>query len=447
MDQMAHVLHYPEKPLGSTRSMTYLHFRELPSGVNAVVAIMVYGGYNQEDSLIQSMAGHDYGLFRSSAYKCYVEKEARKAGDVWEAKGVRFERPNKDECDSRLDGDYEKLDEDGLVAPGTRVSGKDILIGITWPNDLVGPDGAALRYSRKDKSHAMKKTENGVVDKVMMTVDGDGNKFVKVRVRNERFPQIGDKFASRHGQKGTIGMTYRREDMPYTYQGITPDIIVNPHAIPSRMTVGHLIECLQSKTACLKGTDGDCTPFMPVTVHDIATELHSMGYQRYGNEVMYSGHTGLPLEAKVFLGPTYYQRLKHLVDDKIHSRARGPVSMLTRQPMEGRSREGGLRMGEMERDCLVAHGTSAFLFDRFYEQSDAYRVHVCSECGFIAIANLKAQDFRCEQCKNSTISQIRIPYACKLLFQELMSMCIAPRIFTDRLRPMVYLETAERSTT
>ena len=326
MDQMAHVLHYPQKPLGTTRSMTYLHFQELPSGLNAIVGIMIYSGYNQEDSLIQSMNAHDLGLFRSSYFKVYQEKEARKKGDVWESAGVRFERPNRDECDSRLDGDYDKLDEDGLVAPGTRVSGKDIVVGVTWPNDLVGPDGAALRYTRKDKSHVLKKTENGIVDKVMLTVDNDGSKFVKVRIRNERFPQIGDKFASRHGQKGTIGMTYRKEDMPFTCEGIIPDIIVNPHAIPSRMTVGHLIECLLSKTACLKGTDGDATPFMPVTVHDIATELHQMGYQRYGNEVMYSGHTGLPLEAKVFLGPTYYQRLKHLVDDKIHSRARGPVS-------------------------------------------------------------------------------------------------------------------------
>ena len=165
-------------------------------------------------------------------------------------------------------------------------------------------------------------------------------------------------------------MTYRREDIPFTIEGITPDIIVNPRHSVS-MTVGHLIECLLSKVSCLKGVDGDATPFMPVTVKDIADELNDMGYQRYGNEVMYSGHTGKPLEAKVFLGPTYYQRLKHLVDDKIHSRARGPVSQLTKQPMEGRARGGGLRMGEMERDCLVAHGTSAFLFDRFYEQSDA----------------------------------------------------------------------------
>jgi len=446
MDQMAHVLHYPQKPLGTTRSMSYLKFRDLPSGVNAIVGIMIYSGYNQEDSLIQNMSAHDFGLFRSSAFKVYQEKEAKKDGQGWDNKGVRFEKPNRDECDSRLDGDYEKLDEDGLVAPGTRVSGKDVVVGITWPNDMVGADGAALRYTRKDKSHCLKKTENGVVDRVMLTVDGDGNKFVKVRIRNERFPQIGDKFASRHGQKGTIGMTYRREDMPFTCQGICPDIIVNPHAIPSRMTVGHLIECLLSKTACLGGTDGDATPFMPVTVHEIATELHSMGYQRYGNEAMMSGHTGLPLDAKVFLGPTYYQRLKHLVDDKIHSRARGPVSMLTRQPMEGRSREGGLRMGEMERDCLVAHGTSAFLFDRFYEQSDAYRVHVCSSCGFIATANLKSQEFRCEQsgCKSAAVHQIRIPYACKLLFQELMSMCIAPRIFTDRLRPMAYIPTTDK---
>uniref|UniRef100_A0A7S2WG72 DNA-directed RNA polymerase subunit beta n=2 Tax=Rhizochromulina marina TaxID=1034831 RepID=A0A7S2WG72_9STRA len=450
MDQMAHVLHYPQKPLGTTRSMEYLHFRDLPSGFNAVVAIMIYSGYNQEDSLIQNMSAHDYGLFRSSYFKVYqdVEKSTSLTGLSSSMAMECFEKPSRTECDSRMDGDYDKLDDDGLVAPGTRVSGKDIVIGKTVPNRMLGPDGAPPRFAKRDMSTSLKKTENGVVDRVMLTVNSDGDKFVKVRIRNERFPQIGDKFASRHGQKGTIGMTYRREDMPFTEEGIVPDIIVNPHAIPSRMTVGHLIECLLSKVACLRGFEGDATPFMPVTVQDIAEQLHKKGYQQYGNEAMNSGHTGKPLHAKVFLGPTFYQRLKHLVDDKIHSRARGPVAMLTRQPMEGRAREGGLRMGEMERDCLVAHGTSAFLFDRFYEHSDAYRIHICESCGYMAKANLTKQTFSCDlpQCKGAKISQVRIPYACKLLFQELMSMCIAPRIFVDRVRPQAHISAVAPTT-
>ncbi|KAJ1934048.1 DNA-dependent RNA polymerase II [Linderina macrospora] len=240
---------------------------------------------------------------------------------------------------------------------------------------------------------------------------------------------MGDKFASRHGQKGTIGITYRTEDMPFSAQGVVPDIIINPHAIPSRMTIGHLVECLLSKLSTLLGSEGDATPFTDVTVEAISRELLEHGYQPRGFEVMYNGHTGKKLAAQVFLGPTYYQRLKHMVDDKIHSRARGPVQILTRQPVEGRSRDGGLRFGEMERDVMIAHGVAQFLKERLFDASDAYRVHVCDRCGLMAVASLKKNQFKCTACSNSTqISQVHIPYACKLLFQELMAMNIAPRL-------------------
>ena len=266
--------------------------------------------------------------------------------------------------------------------------------------------------------------------------------------------------ASRHGQKGTIGMTYRQEDMPFTAEGVIPDIIVNPHAIPSRMTIAQLIECLLGKVVVFQGLEGDATPFTDVTVEDISRRLHAMGYQRHGNEALYQGHTGRPLNARVFIGPTFYQRLKHLVrvlnfsfviplfqslkhtscsdfkvDDKIHSRARGPVAMLTRQPLEGRSRDGGLRMGEMERDCLIAHGCANFLRDRFFVNSDQYRIHICERCGLTAQANLKKMTYECRtpMCvgRPYKICQIEIPYAAKLLFQELQAMCISTRIFTE----------------
>lgn len=267
----------------------------------------------------------------------------------------------------------------------------------------------------------------------MLSTNQDGMKFTKVRTRSVRIPQIGDKFASRHGQKGTIGMTYAQEDMPWTRDGISPDIIVNPHAIPSRMTIGHLVECLQSKVGALTGKEGDATPFTDVSVDHIAAVLHELGYHRHGNEVMYSGHTGRAIHAKIFLGPTFYQRLKHLVDDKIHARSRGPVTMLTRQPMEGRARDGGLRMGEMERDCLVSHGVSSFLRDRMFANSDPYAIHICTCCGLVAHADLRKHIYwcnnkTCQRAANSSVVRVHIPYACKLLFQELMAMCIAPRI-------------------
>jgi DNA-directed RNA polymerase II subunit RPB2 len=331
-------------------------------------------------------------------------------------------------------GSYEMLGPDGIVEPGERVSGDYVLIGKTEYYPIIGPDGLESTVSRKDASTCMRSNEAGIVDRVMLSTSKEGNKFCKVRVRNLRIPQIGDKFASRHGQKGTVGMTYRQEDMPFTCEGISPDIVVNPHAIPSRMTVGHLIECLLSKVASLLGEEGDATPFMDdVSVEFISNVMHNFGYQRHGNECLYNGHTGRPLESLIFIGPTFYQRLKHLVDDKIHARARGPVTMLTRQPMEGRAREGGLRMGEMERDCLISHGAANFLRDRLFANSDPYRVHVCDNCGIMAVANLRKQTFHCGYCGNNTkFSQVHIPYAGKLLFQELMSMCIVPRIFADR---------------
>lgn len=433
MDTMAHVLHYPQRPLVTTKAMEYLKFRELPSGTNAVVAIMIYSGYNQEDSLIMNQSAIDRGFFRSSFYRCYQDEEKGRGAGGSLLSSETFEIPTRDTTEGMRFGSYERLDEDGLCPPGVRVNGGDILIGKTSPIMATGADGTVNRLSKKDGSTSMRTQESGIVDRVVLTTNEKGFKFVKVRIRNVRVPQIGDKFSSRHGQKGTIGMTYRQEDMPFTQQGITPDIIVNPHAIPSRMTIGQLVECLTGKVSSLAGSEGDGTAFnTSLTVDNVARVLHSLGYQRHGNETLHSGMTGRQLTAKIFIGPTFYQRLKHLVDDKIHSRARGPVAMLTRQPLEGRGRDGGLRMGEMERDCLISHGAAAFIRDRLFLNSDPYRVHVCDVCGLIAKANLRTGDFMCLSCKEKNrISQVFMPYACKLLFQELMSMCIAPRMFTS----------------
>jgi DNA-directed RNA polymerase II subunit RPB2 len=422
LDTMANLLYYPQKPLCTTRSMEYLHFRELPAGINAIVGIACYSGYNQEDSVIMNQSSIDRGLFRSLFYRTFIDKEKK----VGLQENESFEKPNRETTLKMRQETYEKLDEDGLCAPGTRVTEGDIIIGKTVPlaKDAAEFGTRTSRHEKRDASIGMKHSETGIVDQVMISTVAEGFRMVKVRIRSTRVPQMGDKFASRHGQKGTVGITYRTEDMPFNVEGITPDIIINPHAIPSRMTIGHLVECLLSKVSALTGTEGDATPFTDVTVDAVSQMLRSQGYQSRGFEVMYNGHTGRKLQAQIFLGPTYYQRLKHMVDDKIHARAHGPVQILTRQPVEGRSRDGGLRFGEMERDCMISHGAAQFLKERLFDVSDAYRIHVCDICGLFAIANMKKGQYECRSCRNRTqISQLWMPYAAKLLFQELMAVC------------------------
>jgi DNA-directed RNA polymerase II subunit RPB2 len=433
MDTLANILYYPQKPLVTTRAMDFLHFRELPSGQNAIVAIACYSGYNQEDSVIMNQSAIDRGLFRSIFYRTYMDQE-KKAGGSQSTFLEEFAKPSRETTLRMRQGTYEKLDDDGLIPPGVNVAGDDIIIGKVVPIEETSEElgQKTVRHTHRDSSTPIRSAEKGVVDKVLLTTNADGFRFTKVRVRSIRVPQMGDKFASRHGQKGTVGITYRQEDMPFTTDGITPDIIINPHAIPSRMTVGHLIECLLGKVSALDGTEGDATPFTDTTVEDISKRLRELGFQSRGFEIMHNGHTGRKLNAQIFMGPTYYQRLKHMVDDKIHARARGPVQILTRQPVEGRSRDGGLRFGEMERDCMISHGAAQFLKERLFDVSDAYRVHVCDICGMFAIANLKKGIYECRSCRNKTqISQIHIPYAFKLLVQELVSMNIAPRLMVN----------------
>jgi DNA-directed RNA polymerase II subunit RPB2 len=431
-DAMSHVLCYPEIPMVSPYMSKFYGAQSLPAGQNIVVAIMTYTGYNQEDSNMINRAALDRGRFRSIFYRTYKDEERKNQSSGEEEK---FCKPDSVETKHMKNAHYEKVAEDGFVPKDTYVTPDDILIGKVVPLRVatgnVLPQGAK---KQRDVSKMPRNNESGYVDKIYKNRNGEGYSFVKIRMRQDRIPEIGDKFSSRHGQKGTMGMILNPEDMPQTSSGIVPDIIINPHCIPSRMTIAQLMETLLSKIGCMTGCLGDGSPFNATTVEDLAGILRDQyGMEPYGNEIMYNGYTGRMMETSIFIGPCYYQRLRHCSADKMHSRASGPLVMLTRQPAEGRAREGGLRFGEMERDCVVAHGMSEFTKERLMECSDAFSCYSCKDCGLMAIANPEQSIWACRGCGNTTnFSHINIPYATKLLLQELETMNISSRIITQQ---------------
>ena len=337
MDTLGHILNYPQKPLARTKLSKYMNGEKMPSGINAVVAIMTMTGYNQEDSVMVNKSALDRGLFSSTYYKSYRD-QCSKNHSTGEEEFFTKPEPTTSHLKPY---NYDKLGPDGFVPPNTYVTDKDILIGKVMPHKVQG------QVFPRDMSMVIKTNDHGQVDMNYQGVNADGYKFGKVRLRKYRKPTIGDKVASRCAQKGTIGMIYNEEDMPFSKDGIRPDIIMNPHAIPSRMTIGQLMECIMGKACCGEGALGDATPFSGCTIEDIATVLEKHGMERYGNEILYNGRTGEQIQTEIFIGPTFYQRLKHMVADKVHSRGlNGPVVMLTRQPAEGRARNGGLRFGK-----------------------------------------------------------------------------------------------------
>jgi DNA-directed RNA polymerase II subunit RPB2 len=431
-DAMSHVLCYPEIPMVSPYMSKFYGAQSLPAGQNIVVAIMTYTGYNQEDSNMINRAALDRGRFRSIFYRTYKDEERKNQSSGEEEK---FCSPDPVETKHMKNAHYDKLAEDGFVPKDTYVTPDDVLIGKVVP--LRVPTGAILPAGAKkqrDVSKMPRNNESGYVDKIYKNRNGEGYSFVKIRMRQDRIPEIGDKFSSRHGQKGTMGMILNPEDMPQTSTGIVPDIIINPHCIPSRMTIAQLMETLLSKIGCMTGCLGDGSPFNATTVEDLSRILRDeYGMEPHGNEIMYNGYTGRMMETSIFIGPCYYQRLRHCSADKLHSRASGPLVMLTRQPAEGRAREGGLRFGEMERDCVVAHGMAEFTKERLMECSDAFSCYTCKDCGLLAIANPEQSIWACRGCGNTTsFSHINIPYATKLLLQELETMCIGSRLITQQ---------------
>ena len=429
LDTLAHVLNYPQRPLVATRASRLLCGDVLPNGMNAIVAIATYTGFNQEDAIIVNRSALERGLFNSTFYRTFREQNNKNHATGEEEV---FCNPVKQGARKIKPYNYGKLGADGFVPENTFVTDADIIIGKCMPQKTEG----VIEF--RDVSVSMKNGESGFVDRnvannnVTITTNGDGYDFAKVRVRSFRMPVIGDKLASRHAQKGTMGIMYPQEDMPFTADGLVPDIIINPHAMPSRMTVGQLLECIMGKAGCVMGAFGDGTPFMGVTAENVAARLRELGFEGMGNEVLYSGRTGEQIKTDIFIGPTFYQRLKHMTADKTHSRAgNGPLVSLTRQPAEGRSREGGLRIGEMEVQCMWAHGTFDFLKERFMDCSDHFRVFVCKGCNRIATTATQTGACTCRSCKTTTeFAQVHMPFAYKLLMQEVQALGIETKLLT-----------------
>jgi len=439
-DKCTNVLYYLQKPLVATQLSTLLRYSEMPSGQNAIVGFTCFTGYNIDDSIIYNQSSIDRGMHRFTNYKTYHD-EAKRHGELW---NETFEKPSPTECINMKMFNYDKISSNGLPEPGTELESDDVIIGKTCPTRSTKRSNRDFSL-KKCKSTAIRASDRGTVHSSGITrtqINNEAIEIAHVTIRSTRIPEIGDKFSSRHGQKGTIGATYKQQDMPFTEKdGITPDIIVNPHAIPSRMTIGQLIECVLGKACALDGVLGDGTPFADANKSDddnrnkvvdiIGERLKKHGYEPYGKEVMYNPITGDRFTAAIFIGPTYYQRLKHMVRDKMHSRSIGPLQALTHQPVEGRAHDGGLRFGEMERDCMITHGASAFLKERLFDLSDPFETTVCKLCGLIGVWDDNKMTFMCRSCRNTVhYSHVKLPYACKLMFQELMSINIAPRIET-----------------
>lgn len=421
-----HVTTYAQLPLVASKVDPIIGLDKRPIGQNFLVAVMSHP-YNMEDAIVLNAASVQRGLARSTTYRSYeVEAKRYPMGEV-----DRIEKPDSQVRGYRGDEAYAKIEEDGIVSVEAEVKGGDVIVGRSSPprffeeyKELVFQAPA-----RRDSSVALKPSETGFVESVVVTEDLENNKLIKVRIRDHRIAEIGDKFASRSGQKGVVGMLVPQTDMPFTEDGLVPDALINPHAIPSRMTISHFLESLFGTAAALEGRQIDGTTFIHTPEQEVQKILEAQGFSPYGEFDFIDGVTGKRFRAKVFMGIVYYQRLHHMVKDKMHARARGQVQMLTHQPTEGRSRGGGLRFGEMERDCLVGHGAARLLQDRLLEESDRAIVYVCEKCGTFAYYDARQKKYICPLCeKGKDISGVEISYAFKLLLQELMSLGIFPRL-------------------
>ncbi|KAH8027358.1 hypothetical protein HPB51_004710 [Rhipicephalus microplus] len=420
-DTLMYLLVYPHRPMVKTKTIELINFEELPAGQNATVAVVSYSGYDIEDAIVMNRSSIDRGFGRCQVYrtqKCVIKKYANQTSD-------KVLGPLVDSLNMMPVWKHRALDADGIAHPGTRVESRQVLVNKWVPVTVATESEPAqpTKVEEKENPVVYKGLEPVYVEKVLITSNTEESFLMKLLLRQTRRPEIGDKFSSRHGQKGVVGLIAQQEDLPFNDQGICPDLIMNPHGFPSRMTVGKLIELLAGKAGVLQGKFHYGTAFGGSKVKDVGEELIQRGFNYLGKDCLTSGITGELLQAYIYMGPIYYQKLKHMVMDKVHARARGPRAVLTRQPTEGRSREGGLRLGEMERDCLIGHGASMLLLERLMLSSDVCEVDVCQTCGLLGYSNW------CQYCRSSrAIATLRVPYACKLLFQELLSMNIIPRL-------------------
>ncbi|MEM3374544.1 MAG: DNA-directed RNA polymerase subunit B [Candidatus Woesearchaeota archaeon] len=425
MDMDVNLLHEPQIPIVQTIMHKSSEYEKHPSGQNVVLAIISFDGYNMEDSIILNRASVDRGFARSTYYRPVISEELRYPGGLTDEICI----PDKDVKGYKSERDYRFLEADGIIYPEAVVEEGDVIIGKTSPPRFLNSmdEYNLATSSRRESSVAMKHGEKGVVDFVLITENEEGNKLVQARVRDQRIPEIGDKFTSRHGQKGVVGLIVDPADMPFSASGIVPDIIFNPHGIPSRMTIAHLIELLGGKVGSLAGRYIDGTSFEAESHEDLRKELAKLGFREDGTETFYNGRTGEMMKAQIYVGNMYYQKLKHMVANKIHARARGPVQLLTRQPTEGRAKEGGLRLGEMEKDTFVAHGASMLLKERF--DSDRTIVPICEQCGLTAVHEEFKNRSYCPVCgENAPVSNVEMSYAFKLLLDELKSLGIYPKL-------------------
>ena len=425
MDMDANVLHYPQFPLVKTKIHEISAYDEHPSGQNMIVAVMCYDGYNMEDGVILNKASVQRGLARSTYFRPVGAEELRYSGGLVDEMGI----PDKDIKGYRSEKDYRYLEEDGLIYPEAPLLEGDVVIGRTSPPRFLSSlEEYNLSASvRRESSISLKHGERGTADFVVITENDEGNKLVQVRLREERIPEIGDKFTSRHGQKGVTGILVPQQDIPFSASGIVPDVIFTPHGVSSRMTISHLIELIGGKVGALAGRFVDGTLFEGEKEADLREELYQLGFHENGTETFYDGRTGKQMLARIYVGNMYYLRLRHMVANKMQSRARGPIQLLTRQPTEGKAKEGGLRLGEMEKDTFIAHGASLLLKERF--DSDKITLPICEKCGLVAVEDHYKRRKYCLMCgEDIDINYVEMSYAFKLLLDEIRSLGIYSRI-------------------